>query len=189
MSARKPREWAPKWADPGTALVWEDHEDRHLFGTVWSAGPQSGTRRVTLSDGTIALVKVGMSGRDAGTVREIVRHDPQWQGRIVRALGRLTRARALMVSDEEEWRPMAGHRDGGWTRRWVRYHVDGCQHAQRAACSAEQDVRHPNGTITYCGPSWGWHRWLLAHLAANPHLRVDLCGCITGEPVPESAAA
>lgn len=89
MSARKSarvREWAPEWADPGTALVWTDHDDASLWGTVWCAGPKNGTRWCTLSDGSVALVKVGMSGRHAGQVYQEARHEPGWQRRVIRAL-------------------------------------------------------------------------------------------------------
>ncbi len=188
MSARKVREWAPKWADPGTALIWEDHQDRHVFGTVWSDGPVTGSRWVTLSDGSIALVKVGMSGRSAGEVRELVRHHPEWQRRMVRALDRLATARGLMCSDEEQEHPAETRTyEGGtytmpaWTSKWTRYHIDGCEHAERAPRWDDLDWRNQDGTRTYCGPERGWHSWLLAHLAADVHRTPDLCHCITGE--------
>lgn len=130
MSARV-REWAPKWADPGTALIWTDHEDRHVFGTVWCDGPWVGTRWVTLTDGSVALVKPTLSGRHAGRVEQERRFGPDWQRRVTRMLDLLSRS---TVWTSVHAQPYSSPELAHLQRNAVRYHVD-------QDCAAELDER------------------------------------------------
>jgi hypothetical protein len=185
------REWAPKFADPGTTLTVTGYQnDAPAAGIVWSSGPGTGTRWLVLEDGSLSLVKVGFSGRDKGEVRELVRRPRDWQAQVVRALGALSRAPGVRASDHERWVPMDGHRDGGYTHKWARFHLRDCAQAVRPLRSHEIEVGFGDGTVSRPNIAAGWHRWLLANLAARQGHGwdcLDLCECITG--APETVAA
>lgn len=183
MSARtgvRTRPYAPKFADPGTTLTWSRAEQTHT-AEVWSAGPVTGSRWAVCDDGSLALLKVGTSGRSAGSVVPLVTRPPGWQARMVRALDRLSRTAALMVSDHEVW---TGSAVSGGLVTVPRYHLAECEHAERPATSGETLVWHSDGTVSGHSRATGWHAWLMAHLSAHGGRgvdRLDLCECITGE--------
>lgn len=183
--APRQRDFTPKWADPGTTLVWERHSDTdpERIGEVWSAGPMVGTRWV-IDGSDYVLVRVG---RSAGEVRELGRRDSAWQRRMVTVLDRLSRY-GLAASDHTRWRPLEGHRHGGYDHSWTRYHVAGCEHAERPPTVAEECIRRDDGSVTHVSLALGWHRWLLVQLSDNRADRLDLCGCLTGEPAEKVTA-
>jgi len=94
------KDWAPGWADPGTALEG---------GYVWSLGPGAGERWVLLPDGGLLLVRAtrvsdatrkryALAGQPlpadlVGTVDVLDRFDAGWQGRMVRLMSDLDGAR------------------------------------------------------------------------------------------------
>lgn len=188
--APKVKPFTPRPGDPGTTLIWRDYRNGQREAThrgeVWSAGPTVGTRWVLCDDGSLALVKYASSGRRAGAVDVIARRDLSWQRRMVHALDTLSRATGLMASDHE--RPLIGC--GGRTVTHTRWHVAGCEHAERRPRSDECQVRLSDGTVRHADTARGWHHFLLNHLT-NPYAadRLDLCGCITGEPIEQTEAA
>jgi hypothetical protein len=111
VSARKVREWAPKPGDPGTVLREMRHgvpdEPSEELGTVWSAGPRTGTRWCVRDDGSAVIAKVTQRKKTAFQlggldVRAVDRFDASWQRRTVALLDVIARTPTVWLSHHVE---------------------------------------------------------------------------------------